>query len=67
LTLFGGEKASTFALSEASAVPKGQLRPFVSFWAGRRPYFVHGSVFADKPLLRKLLGRPLKDTEEGSA
>jgi hypothetical protein len=65
MTLFGGEKTTNFALSEVTPVPKNQLRPFVSFWVGRTPYFVHGSVFEDKALLRKLLGRPLTDAERG--
>ena len=38
-------------------------RPFVSFMANDRYYFVHGSIFPEKPLLKQLLGRPLKDDE----
>jgi len=64
MTFFGGEMTSKFKVGDAQKRPEGSARPFVSFTAGGRPYFVHASVFEDKALLRQLLGRPLKDTEK---
>jgi hypothetical protein len=39
-------------------------RPFVSFEAKGRPYFLHATVFKHKGLLRRVLGRALKDDEK---
>ena len=64
MTLFASEQTSTFKLSEARPTPSSTKRPFVSFIGAGKPLFVHGSVFEDKGLLRKLLGRPLKETEK---
>ena len=53
---------TTFKLSDVKPLP-GSTRPFVSFSARDRLYFVHGETFPDKDLLQKLLGRPLKKSE----
>lgn len=53
---------SEFRLSEVQPLPN-TTRPFVTFQANGRLYFVHGETFADKALLQKLLGRPLKEAE----
>ena len=55
-------KTTTFRLSDVKPLPQS-TRPFVSFSACDRLYFVHGETFPDKALLVKLLGRPLKPTE----
>ncbi|CAM9162188.1 unnamed protein product, partial [Phaeothamnion confervicola] len=39
-------------------------RPFVSFEADGQLFFVQGRSFADKPLLKQLLGRPLLEHEQ---
>lgn len=53
---------SEFALGEVKPLPNS-TRPFVTFEANGRLYFVHGETFADKVLLTKFLGRPLKEAE----
>ncbi|KAM3572393.1 hypothetical protein VYU27_005611 [Nannochloropsis oceanica] len=53
---------TTFKLSDVKPLPRS-TRPFVSFSARDRLYFVHGETFPDKDLLEKLLGRPLKKSE----
>ena len=53
---------TTFNLSDVKPLPRS-TRPFVSFSARDRLYFVHGETFPDKDLLEKLLGRPLKKSE----
>ena len=63
MSLFGFEKKSSFQLSQVEPQPN-TARPFVSFRAADRFYFIHGSMFDDKRLLRRLLGRPLKEDEE---
>lgn len=40
------------------------MRPFLTFSAGGNKYYVHGSMMADKQLLRIFLGRPLKPAEK---
>ncbi len=51
-----------FALSDVQPLPN-TTRPFATFQAKGRLYFVHGETFADKALLRQLVGRPLKEAE----
>jgi len=66
LTLLGGEQASSFVVKDVPGgkVP-GSSRPFVNFaTSSGRPYFVHASVFENKRLLSRLLGRPLRDDEK---
>lgn len=53
---------SEFGLGDVKPLPRS-TRPFVTFEANGRLYFVHGETFADKALLGKLLGRPLKEAE----
>ena len=53
---------SEFALGEVKPLPNS-TRPFVTFEASGRLYFVHGETFADKALLVRFLGRPLKEAE----
>lgn len=53
---------SEFRLAEVKPLPRS-TRPFVTFEANGRLYFVHGETFADKELLGKLVGRPLKEAE----
>jgi hypothetical protein len=60
---FFTRKARTqFRLSEVKPLPDA-LRPFVTFEANGRLYFVHGETFDDKELLKRLVGRPLKPSE----
>ena len=53
---------SEFRLAEVKPLPRS-TRPFVTFEANGRLYFVHGETFADKELLGKLVGRPLNEAE----
>jgi hypothetical protein len=53
---------TSFNLSDVKPLPNS-TRPFVSFSARDRLYFVHGETFPDKHLLHSLLGRPLKKSE----
>mmetsp|Transcript_46273 Transcript_46273/g.93401 ORF Transcript_46273/g.93401 Transcript_46273/m.93401 type:complete len:210 (-) Transcript_46273:272-901(-) len=66
LTLLGGEQANLIHIKD---VPPGgikkSMRPFVNFaTSSGKPYFVHASVFENKRLLSRLLGRPLRDDEK---
>jgi hypothetical protein len=62
MTLFATQKSHVFKVKDCSA-KTSSLRPFVSFNVKDKPYFVHASVFDDKKLLQKMLGRPLNENE----
>ena len=55
-------KSTEFNVSDVKPLPNS-TRPFVSFEAKGNLYFVHGETFANKQLLRRLLGRALKKAE----
>ena len=63
MSVFGTEETSSFSVADVVPTPNAK-RPCVSFMVDQRYYFVHGSIFPNKPLLKKLLGRPLKKEEE---
>ena len=63
LSFFTRRKTSTFSITDVKPLPNA-LRPFVTFEAAGRLYFVQGETFDDKALLRRLVGRPLKPSEE---
>ena len=39
------------------------LRPFCNFIGNGQPFYIHGEVFDDKKILKKLLGRKLTESE----
>jgi electron transfer flavoprotein alpha subunit len=79
MSILGRKKHTVFAVKDVVPQSDSSRRPFVSFQtvdtdmqyqaAQQRKtekFYIHSHLFADKPLLQKLLGRPLKDDEKAT-
>jgi hypothetical protein len=68
-TMYGTRKATSFTSDEVvSVAAAGTSRPFCNFVAAGVPMYVHGELFNDKKLLKRLLQRQLtKQEQEGRA
>jgi hypothetical protein len=78
MSILGRKKHTVFTLKDVVPQSDASRRPFVSFqtldsdMAAQQQqrktdkFYLHSHLFSDKPLLQKLLGRPLKDDEKAT-
>jgi hypothetical protein len=77
MSILGRKKHTVFALKDVVPQSDASRRPFVSFQtldsdaAAQQQrktdkFYIHSHIFSDKPLLQKLLGRPLNDDEKAT-